>query len=66
MGIFGSDARKGETASRSDVTMLARIDPDKGVVDLISVPRDTMINIEGHGHPEDQRRLRLRAAPPRP
>lgn len=49
VGIFGSDARKGETASRSDVTMLARIDPDKGVVDLISVPRDTMINIEGHG-----------------
>lgn len=44
VGIFGSDARKGETASRSDVTMLARIDPDKGVVDLISVPRDTMIN----------------------
>ena len=49
VGIFGSDARKGETASRSDVTMLARIDPDKGVVDLISVPRDTMIDIEGHG-----------------
>ena len=49
MGIFGSDARKGETASRSDVTMLARIDPEAGVVDLISVPRDTMIDIEGHG-----------------
>ena len=49
VGIFGSDARKGETASRSDVTMLARIDPDKGVVDLVSVPRDTMIEIEGHG-----------------
>lgn len=49
VGIFGSDARKGETASRSDVTMLARIDPDKGVVDLVSVPRDTMIDIEGHG-----------------
>ena len=49
VGIFGSDARKGETASRSDVTMLARIDPDKGVVDLVSVPRDTMIELEGHG-----------------
>ncbi|WP_278980615.1 LCP family protein, partial [Adlercreutzia equolifaciens] len=49
VGIFGSDARKGETASRSDVTMLARIDPEAGVVDLISVPRDTMIDIEGHG-----------------
>ncbi len=40
---------RAETANRSDVTMLARIDPDKGVVDLISVPRDTMIDIEGHG-----------------
>ena len=49
VGIFGSDARKGETASRSDVTMLARIDPNTGVVDLVSVPRDTMIEIEGHG-----------------
>ncbi len=49
VGIFGSDARKGETASRSDVTMLARIDPDKGVVDLVSVPRDTMIDMGEHG-----------------
>lgn len=49
VGIFGSDARKGETASRSDVTMLARIDPDEGIVDLVSIPRDTMITIEGQG-----------------
>ena len=49
VGIFGSDARKGETASRSDVTMLARIDPDDGVVDLVSVPRDTMIDMGEHG-----------------
>lgn len=49
VGVFGSDARKGETASRSDVTMLARIDPDEGVVDLISVPRDTMIDMGEHG-----------------
>lgn len=47
--ILGCDARPHETIARSDVTMLARIDPDKGVVDLISVPRDTMIDIEGHG-----------------
>ncbi|MEY8460684.1 LCP family protein [Eggerthellaceae bacterium 24-137] len=49
VGIFGSDARKGETASRSDVTMLARIDVSTGVVELISVPRDTMIAMGEHG-----------------
>ena len=50
MLILGSDSRDdGETASRSDVTMLARIDPDKGQVDLISIPRDTMVTIEGQG-----------------
>lgn len=49
VGIFGSDARKGEAASRADVTMLARIDTNAGTVDLVSVPRDTMVDIEGHG-----------------
>lgn len=49
VAIFGSDARKGETASRSDVTMLARIDEATGVVDLVSVPRDTMIDMGEHG-----------------
>lgn len=50
MLILGSDSRdEGETASRSDVTMLARIDPDNGQVDLISIPRDTMVTIEGQG-----------------
>lgn len=49
VAIFGSDAREGDSVSRSDVTMLARIDENTGVVDLISVPRDTMIEIEGHG-----------------
>ena len=50
MLILGSDSRDdGETASRSDVTMLARIDPDKGQVDLISIPRDTMVTIEDQG-----------------
>ena len=49
MLILGSDAREGDTASRSDVTMLARIDPDTATVDLISIPRDTMVTIEGQG-----------------
>ncbi len=49
VAILGSDARKGETTSRSDVTMLARVDQKNKVVDLISIPRDTMVTIEGHG-----------------
>lgn len=48
MLILGSDAR-GDEASRSDVTMLARVDADTGTVDLISIPRDTMVTIEGQG-----------------
>lgn len=42
--ILGSDAREGDTVSRSDVIMLARVDPDSGTITLVSIPRDTMIN----------------------
>ena len=45
--ILGSDARSGDTASRSDVTMLCRIDPSNAQVDLISIPRDTMVTLNG-------------------
>lgn len=46
--LLGSDAR-GDEASRSDVTMLARIDTASAQVDLVSIPRDTMVDIEGQG-----------------
>lgn len=45
--ILGRDARPGDDASRSDVIMLARIDPKEGTVSLISIPRDTMVTING-------------------
>lgn len=45
--ILGRDARPGEDASRSDVNMLARIDPATGTVTLVSIPRDTMVTING-------------------
>lgn len=45
--ILGSDARTGDTASRSDVTMLVRVDPANAQVDLISIPRDTMVTLNG-------------------
>lgn len=46
--ILGSDAR-GDEVSRSDVNMLVRVDPSAAQVTLVSVPRDTMISIEGQG-----------------
>lgn len=49
MLILGSDAREGDTASRSDVTMLVRIDSETSTVDLVSIPRDTMVTIPGQG-----------------
>ena len=49
VAILGCDARLHETIARSDVTMLARIDPDTGTVHLVSIPRDTMVEIDGYG-----------------
>ncbi|MEC4273280.1 LCP family protein [Adlercreutzia sp. R25] len=49
VAILGCDARPHETIARSDVTMLARIDTEEGTVHLISVPRDMMVEIDGHG-----------------
>ena len=45
--LLGSDARAGDTASRSDVTMLVRVDAEAATVSLISIPRDTMVTIDG-------------------
>lgn len=48
MLVLGSDARKGDKASRSDVITLIRVDEKKGTLDLISIPRDTAINMGSH------------------
>lgn len=45
--ILGSDARESDSGSRSDVVMLARVDPSAGSVSLVSIPRDTMVTING-------------------
>ena len=44
MVIIGSDNRAGVAGSRSDVTMLARVDLARNTVTLISIPRDTMVH----------------------
>jgi LCP family protein required for cell wall assembly len=48
--ILGSDIRPDiEDVGRSDTTMLLRLDPDKQVLSLLSLPRDLQVNIPGHG-----------------
>lgn len=47
--LLGSDAREGDAASRSDVMILLRADPAKGQLTMVSIPRDTMVDLPGHG-----------------
>lgn len=55
--LLGSDRRPGEDVTpRSDAIMVARIDPTRGRVALLSLPRDLYVSIPGHG------RNRLNAA----
>jgi len=45
--LLGVDARPGETKSRADTMILASIDPKLNKVALVSIPRDTKIEIDG-------------------
>lgn len=47
--LLGSDAREGDEISRTDTMILARIDVIANQITMISIPRDTMVEIEGHG-----------------
>lgn len=47
--LLGSDAREGDTASRSDTIILTRVDPKTYTVTMVSIPRDTKVEIPGHG-----------------
>lgn len=48
--LLGSDRRPGETATpRSDAIIVAHIDPARGRVALLSLPRDLWVPIPGHG-----------------
>ena len=63
--ILGSDIRYGDKelglTPRSDTILLVRLDPDKEVIAMTSIPRDLLVDIPGVGEPgEDQRRLRER------
>lgn len=43
--IVGVDAREGESVSRSDSLLLAHVNKDHKIVDLISIPRDSYVYI---------------------
>ncbi|MFP3913810.1 MAG: LCP family protein [Actinomycetota bacterium] len=55
--VIGSDSREGVDTdlfgdfggARSDVVMVARIDRAEGRVLLLSIPRDTLVTVPGHG-----------------
>lgn len=53
--VIGDDRRKSEALAkkppptRSDTMILVRLDPSKGATALMSLPRDLLVNIPGHG-----------------
>jgi LCP family protein required for cell wall assembly len=49
MIITGTDTRPEEKVARSDTLLVARIDPQTRRVQMMSIPRDTRVNIPGYG-----------------
>ncbi|HXR59988.1 MAG TPA: LCP family protein [Solirubrobacterales bacterium] len=49
--VIGSDKRANEEEDpgRSDTTLLVRLDPDKGLISMMSIPRDLKVEIPGYG-----------------
>jgi len=48
--LLGIDARQGETMARTDSIILASVDQKSKQVVLLSIPRDTRVNIPGYGY----------------
>jgi LCP family protein required for cell wall assembly len=49
MVLMGTDMRSTEQVGNSDTLMVAYVDPPRKHVTLISIPRDTRVDIPGHG-----------------
>ncbi|MEW5705851.1 MAG: LCP family protein [Actinomycetota bacterium] len=47
--LVGSDRRPNWEASRADTIMVLRVDPVKKTGHLLSIPRDSRVEIQGHG-----------------
>lgn len=50
MLLMGADYRPGDSAYRSDVIILAKIDPEQKKVWMLSIPRDTRAEVPGYGY----------------
>lgn len=51
MMLIGSDRRDGDDSmgARSDTNIVVRIDPAQNLATMVSIPRDTQIDIDGYG-----------------
>lgn len=49
IALFGLDTREGDTQSHSDCMMIVTIDNTRGKIKLISLMRDSLVNIDDHG-----------------
>lgn len=47
--LIGTDARPGDTSSRSDTIIFCSIDLDRKQVYFLSIPRDSLVDIPGNG-----------------
>ncbi|MEW5898139.1 MAG: LCP family protein, partial [Bacillota bacterium] len=47
--LLGVDARPGEKVARADTIIVAHVEPDANRLSLLSIPRDTRVNIPRHG-----------------
>ena len=47
--LLGLDGRNGQPLTRSDVIMIAHVNPEEHAVHLVSIPRDTRVNLPGIG-----------------
>lgn len=48
--LLGSDARPDETVSRTDSIVIVHVDLNKKKYNMLSIPRDTRIYLEGYGY----------------
>ena len=48
--VLGNDSRPGETKSRSDTIMLVSLDQETNQLAILSIPRDTRVEIPGRGY----------------
>lgn len=47
--LLGNDRRPNQGWTRSDTIILARLDPETRSVSMVSIPRDTRVDVPGHG-----------------